>query len=55
MTERQNEQVPTSVPQPKDEQDKSAPAETPVSDRQVQGDQSGEHGRPTDDSDPGHS
>ena len=29
--------------------------ETPVSDRQTPKDGTGEHGRPTDDSDPGHS
>ena len=33
----------------------SSDAQTPVSDDAVQNDGSGQHGRPTDDSDPGHS
>ena len=35
--------------------DGKAEPETPVSDKQIPKDGTGEHGRPTDDSDPGHS
>ncbi|MFC3860989.1 hypothetical protein ACFOPQ_09475 [Deinococcus antarcticus] len=41
-------------PQPQPKDDRTTP-ETPVSDKQVPKDGTGEHGRPTDDSDPGHS
>ena len=52
-------QDPTTAPaQPADTgttRQPDAPAQTPVSDDQTPRDGSGTHGRPSDDSDPGHS
>ena len=46
---------PRSLDHKPEQQGEQAKPETPVSDKQTPRVGSGEHGRPTDDSDPGHS